>query len=192
MTAMAAGDHRAVFTFYAEFGPTVRSAAAREAHRQGAGHLGHDDLDGVALDFCLDLCRAAGRWHAGSALPWVWARRQLRHRLAEAAGQLAFTLDWVDPPEPARSDAPLDPDPLETLGSLARRDERCAALARTARHHPRDMRIFLLLSQQRSQGDPSPAGTVGRELGLSPVAVRKAASRQRARLRVPALDPIAA
>jgi hypothetical protein len=54
------------------------------------------------------------------------------------------------------------------------------------------MRIFLLLSQQHRQGDPSPAGTVGRELGLSPVTVRKAASRQRARLRVRALDPVAA
>jgi hypothetical protein len=192
MTAMAAGDARAVFTFYAEFGPTLRSAAASEARRQGAGHLGHDDLDGVALDFCLDLCRGAGRWHAGSALPWVWARRQLRHRVAEAAGQLAFTLDTVDPPEPARVDAPLDPDPLETLGALARRDKRCAALSHAARHHPRDMRILLLLSQQHHQGDPSPAHTVGREFGLSPIAVRKAASRQRARLRVPALDPMAA
>ena len=117
---MAAGDHRAVFTFYAEFGPTLRSMAASEARRQGAGHLGRDDLDGVALDFCLDLCRAAGRWHAGSALPWVWARRQLRHRVAEAAGQLAFPLDTVDPPEPTPITAPLDPDPLETLERLAR------------------------------------------------------------------------
>ena len=189
---MAAGDHRSVFTFYAEFGPTVRSMAASEAHRQGAGHLSRDDLDGVALDFCLDLCRAAGRWHAGSALPWVWARRQLRHRVAEVAGQLAFPLDTVDPPEPSRITAPLDPDPLETLATLAHSDQRCAALAHAARDHPRDMRIFLLLSQQRTQGDPSPAGTVGRELGLSPVAVRKAASRQRARLRVTALEPLAA
>jgi hypothetical protein len=182
MAAMATGDHRAVFTFYAEFGATLRRAVAVEALRQGAAHLGRDDHDGVALDFCLDLCRGAGSWHAGSALPWVWARRQLRHRVAEAAGQLAFPLDSVDPPEPTPVTAPFDPDPLETLEALARRDTRCVALAHAARDHPRDTRIFLLLSQQRSQGDPSPARTVGRHLGLSPVAVRKAASRQRARL----------
>jgi hypothetical protein len=122
----------------------------------------------------------------------VWARRQLQHRVAEAAGQLAFPIDTVDPPEPTPITAPLDPDPLETLHQLARRDQRCAALAHAARDHPRDMRVFLLLRQQNSQGDPSPAGTVGRELGLSPVVVRKAASRQRARLRVTALDPVAA
>jgi hypothetical protein len=192
MAAMAAGDHREVFTFYAEFGPTLRRMAASEARRQAAGHLGRDDLDGVALDFCLDLCRGAATWHAGSALPWIWARRQLRHRVAEAAGQLAFPIDAVDPPEPVPIHAPLDPDPLETLERLARRDRRCAALAHAARDHPRDMRVFLLLRQQRSQGDPSPAATVGRELGLSPVAVRKAASRQRARLRLTALQPVAA
>jgi hypothetical protein len=192
MAAMAAGDHQAAFRFHAEFGPTLRRAVAVEALRQGAGHLGPDDHDGVALDFCLDLCRAAGRWHAQGALPWVWARRQLRHRVAEAAGQLAFPLDTVDPPEPAPANAPLDPDPLETLEGLARRDTRCAALAHAARQHPRDMRVLLLLSQQRRQGDPSPAGTVGRELGLTPVAVRKAASRQRARLRVSAPESVAA
>ena len=192
MAAMAAGDRRAVFTFYVEFGPVIRRVVAVEALRQGAGHLGPDDHDGVALDFCLDLGRCASRWRPGRALPWVWARRQLRHRVAEAAGQLAFPLDAVDPAEPSPTRAALDADPLATLEGLAGRDKRCAAVADAARRHPRDARIFLLLSEQRSQGDPSPARTVGREIGLSPVAVRKAASRQRARIRLTAPDPVAA
>ena len=85
-----------------------------------------------------------------------------------------------DPPAVA---APTGDD-FDALAELAGRDSLVAllidALAEVC--SARDGQIFIAMKLQKVAGDPSPANTVAAERGLTPVNVRKVASRTRERL----------
>lgn len=190
MSRMASGDEAAAVTLFLEFGDAVKAAVRRHLRAQRAHHL-ERDLDGIALDVCLDLAARAGSWDpGGGALPWVWADRRVRGIVARHAGTYGRELDEAGPraraadeagPPPAFTGEDLDED--AALAALAARHPACALLADAlGRLAERDRRVFLLFETQKASGDPSPAVTTGAAHGLRPDNVRQIARRTRQRL----------
>lgn len=197
MASAARGEGDAVVALYMEFGGPIAAAMRRHLDDLGAHHVAADDLQGLVLDACIELCLRAGSWSpGGGALPWVWASRRLRMLASGFVGQWADELDEAsasrcsraavgvdDEPRWESGDADLDgqgdDDEIETLRSLAARrgDARllCEALATIASE--RNQRILLAYRLQASLGDPSPAITTGRRFGMQPAAVRQVVKR---------------
>ncbi len=186
MAWMATGDQAAAVALHEQFGDAIRAAVRRAASRQGA-RLGADEIDALALELCLDLVSRAPSWDPGGALPWIWAGRMITGLVAREVGTYGVGLD-VD-----RLPAATDPaawhgldgdavDHLERLAADAGRPVRLLAEALVLVASRRDAELLLRYAMQERQGDPSPSHTVARELGMRPPAVRKAASRVRARL----------
>lgn len=188
MAALADGDHAAAIALYHEFGGPIRAMVARRARRVGAYHLTPDDIEGMAVQFCLDLIGRADAWDpGGGALPWVWARKLLHDVVDREIGRYCAPLEGhPDPEDPGPVNAAPDDRPLdEVLADLARRNAVCRLLLRALAiaAAPRDAEMFLNYAVCQRAGDPSPSHTVGSAFGLTPVAVRKAVERVRRRLR---------
>ena len=193
MAAMAAGDHAAIFLLATEFRTPLAGAVRRHLRRMGVERVDAADLDGLVIDACIELSRVAGGWDpAGGALPWTWAERRISAAVAAHVGIHADHLDddthrvlAEQPAEPNGPAATEDPDPLLLLDRRAGRRPDCElvqeALGRVA--SARNQRIVLGVRLQAALGDPSPAGTVGREEGLQPDAVRQVVHRTRRALR---------
>lgn len=189
MAGLAGGDGVAVHELYEEFHRELAGVARALAASQGVPVLDADELDGLVVEIVLELAEVAGTWDAdGGALPWRWAARRLASTVARVIGQHHRPLDEVGLASLASASPVVgaaDEPPLATLARLADRDERCAQLldAVSAALSDRDADVWLRYRQQQLQGDPSPARTVGREVGLRPDAVRQIAARGRRRLR---------
>jgi hypothetical protein len=188
MARMASGDAGAAISLYLEFGSHVRAKVAKVARSQGARHLTADDLDGLAVDVCLDLLHRAGSWDPdGGALPWVWAQRRIVTRVASYVGRYGATYDDTVGRSDAVEDLAFAGDDAgedEALDRLAARSPECALLrdALAALVSVRDGRVFLQFTVQQDGGDPSPSVTVGAAFGLSPANVRQIVRRVRQRL----------
>jgi hypothetical protein len=188
MERLANDDPAAAITLYQEFGEPIRKAVARRARHIGAKHLSPEDIEGMALDFCLALIGRAGAWDPdGGALPWVWGVKLLNSVVDGHVGQYHGPLEGTEGPEDpgTRACAVDDRTLLEVLEDLGRRDPLCglllAALRRVAT--PRDIRILFDYCDARHAGDPSPSHTVGALYGVRPEVVRKVAQRVRNRVR---------
>lgn len=186
MQRMAAHETAAIFEFEGDFGAELRRVVASDLRRYGA-QPSRASLDALVVDACVVIYDVAGGWRGdGGAPPWVWARARIRAMVASWVGIHTAQLDdeRVTFPEPPI--APVDDnDDIEVLRQLAAKDLRVAvlqdALDAVATH--RGSRILIELSVQRSLGDPSPAHTVARRVGMKPDAVRQSAKRTRDRLR---------
>lgn len=193
MEAMAAGDRSAPFSLYVEFHPHLATALRRHLRQAGALAVGRDDLDGLILDTCLLLFAAAPGWDCAGALPWTWAAPRLRALVARFVDQRGRPLDLVidelaELPIPTTTgggDPEADRDPLGLLHRLAAEDPVCRSLeaALDESGSLRDQVIVLEMRMQALAGDPSPAVTIARQLGMKPDAVRQVAHRMRVRLR---------
>jgi hypothetical protein len=193
MRAMAHGQHAAIFLLATEFGPQIGAAMRRHLRRIGLEGVDAAELDGLVIDACIELSRVASGWDPdGGALPWTWAERRLRALAAAYVGIHADALDaerhehLAATAEAATATAdPSDPDVLELLDQLASRRPECAlvseALGRVT--NARNRGIVLDVRVQSALGDPSPATTVGRDVGLQPEAVRQVVHRTRRALR---------
>jgi hypothetical protein len=204
MAWMATGDEAAAVALYREFGDPIRKAAARRARNIGATYLTADDIDAMALDFCLDLVGRAGGWNpGGGALPWVWGRRLLHAVVDRMVGRYHLQLDPGSEPEdpgigPIGQAVDDDRSFVEVLEGLGRRNPLCALLRRALERvtSPRDRDIFLQYADCRAGHDPSPSHTLAARHGLTPAAVRKVVQRVRRRIltlaeREPEFAPLA-
>lgn len=185
MSAMAAGHTGAAFELYAEFGPVIRRVL--RAHLSDLrATVTDDELDGLVLDAVMALFDAAPAWRAdGGAMPWTWAERRLRALVASHVGQWADEFDDHHHDTEAPSGAPaIDGDDAVSLSVIARREPLVALLVEALAEacSERDGQVFIAVKLQAIAGDPSPANTIAAERGLTPVNVRKIASRTRARL----------
>ena len=189
MARMAAGDEAAAITLYHEFRGELVGFVGRLARSLGASHLTAEDLEGLAIDVCLDLVPRAGAWRPGGALPWVWATKAARSLVSQRIGQYGRPLDR-DPGEPGdRGEGPVfagpDPDEVETLARVARWMPECALLrdALAAVASDRNAAVFLFHRAQASAGDPEPGITTAGRFGLRHDNARKIVSRVTAAFR---------
>src|SRR4051812_7003161 len=191
MRAMARGQHAAIFLLATEFGPQIGGAMRRHLRRMGVEWVDAGELDGLVIDACIELSRVAAAWDpAGGALPWTWAERRLGALAAGYVGIHADVLDAERHEEAAAASDPgavdtADPDVLELLAGLASIRPDCALVSEALERvtNPRNRGIVLDVRVQSALGDPSPAGTVGREVGMQPEAVRQVVHRTRRALR---------
>jgi DNA-directed RNA polymerase specialized sigma24 family protein len=178
-------DRAAVVAFHLEFGPEVRRIVDFIAGRRRL-QVGDEDIDDLTFDACLAIADVASGWRAdGGALPWNWARRRIEGIVASQIGPAVRRLPRDYDVEDIISLAPVDDVDVSTaLARLAERDDRCALLltALDEELSPVDAEVWLRYRVQQQSGDPAPAATVGRQLGLRPPAVRQRASRARRRL----------
>ncbi len=197
MARLGRGEEVAVFDLLTRFGAPVRATLAAIAGDRGHRHLRGDDLDALTVEACFVIGRRARGWRPDGALPWTWARHRLVNLVDDWAG--ARTGPWRDhggepggepgagavDHAPARAYTGPEPDVLDTLGRLARRNPRCALLlAALVEAVPLvDREVLLRYVQQQAAGDPSPSHTVAADLGLPPPVVRQRACRARRRLR---------
>lgn len=189
MAAAAAGDAAAPWALLEAFGDRI--AACLRSLARADGLRIDDDLEGLLAEACLELADVAGSWRPdGGALPWTYAAPRLRAMLHRHAGPALVPLPPEDRADPRNwgEAAPGDDDPsLVVLARVA--DERgepaVVALrdALGAACSPADGELVLRYLQQKAAGDPSPAHTVGAQLGRRPDAVRQAFRRARTRLR---------
>ena len=181
-------DEAAVIELYQEFHDEIARVVGFLARRRQPA-VGADDVEAMVFDACLALARVAGAWRSdGGALPWVWARSRIvavvDAALPPPTAPLPADHDLVVAPPTLTGACAVDPDVSAVLARLAERDARVALLT-LALHESvglHDGGIWLRYRIQQQAGDPSPAHTVGDELGLRPPAVRQRASRARRRL----------
>ena len=193
MGRMAGGDDSAAFMLCLEYRRELTAAVRRAADHLGA-RLEPDDIDGLVVDVALALRRRAPGWDPQrGALPWTWARPLVVAVVSAHVGQYADELDGAALVGTAYESTAWegdDPDAVDVLSELAERDEACRlleeALAQVA--SSRTSEVLLRYAEQRRQGDPSPAHTVGDELEMQPPAVRQVVCRLRRRLLALASD----
>src|SRR4051794_24874863 len=181
-------DEAKVIELYQEFHAEIAAVVGFLA-RKRLRSITDEEVEAMVFDTCGMLGRVARSWRPdGGALPWVWARSRI---VALVGASLPLRHD----PLPDEHDLPPAPPLLSLAGTdepevdlvlerLALADERVALLV-VALHEAvgvRDGGIWLRYRMQQQAGDPSPAHTVGGELGLLPPTVRQRASRARRRL----------
>ena len=189
MAGLAAGDAAMVVALVDRFGGELRRTLIALARTAELRRPPDEELDGLVYDAALAIARVARAWRPdGGALPGVWARQRLLRVLWEAAGPPAILVAGLRVEQPAADDLSwrgTEPPALVVLAGAARRHAGAALVeeALTIAVRERDREVLLRHADQVGAGDPSPAVTVGRELGRSPDAVRQAVSRGRRRLR---------
>ena len=178
-------DRAALVPFYLEFGDEVRRVV-RHLVRRRERALDDDDVDNMTFDACASLAKVAAGWRPdGGALPWVWGRARIERVVDRHFGPITRPLPRFYDREERVVVAAHDEGKLSTaLATLAGRDEQCALLLSALEDtvSPEDAEVLLLYRVQQQSGDPAPADTVGRALGLKPPTVRQRASRARRRL----------
>jgi hypothetical protein len=187
MERMAGGDDSAAFMLCLEYRRELAAAVRRAADHLGT-RLDPDDIDGLVVDVALALRRRAAGWDPRrGALPWSWARPLVVSIVSKHVGQYANVLEEEGLPgavEESMAWVGADPDAVVVLSGLAERDEGCRLLAEALERvgTARTSEVLLRYAEQRRQGDPSPAHTVGDELEMQPPAVRQVVCRLKRRL----------
>lgn len=189
MAGLAAGDTAMVFALVERFGDELRRTLVALAAEAGLERPGRDDLEGLVYDAAVEIRRVATGWRFdGGALPWVWARARLLGVLRQASpppAELVADLALERPDESALAWQGEERPAVVVLCTVARRHPGAAMVAEALAIAVReaDREVLLRHADQVRAGDPSPAVTVGREVGRSPDAVRQAVSRARRKLR---------
>jgi len=195
MQGMAAGDAAFLFMFHERFA-TKLSWVVRDMVK-GMGRLDivqdSDEIAGLVLDACEVIFDRAAGWHPGGALPWNWAHRAIRSRVAVVIGhrqvELSEQCESVEGeaggPAAGDTDLTLDPTSLTAeIDALASADPRAGLLDRAMRSVgvERNQLICWQYGIQKALGDPSPAVTVGHMFDLEPGNVRQIFHRHRAKV----------
>lgn len=190
METMALRNPDGLFNLHREFWSPLAASLQCHLRRMGVDRIGEEDLDGLVLDACIVLFDVAPSWKPDGSLPWVWVHPRLIAVVTRFVGLhadhwSADQLDQLQESVGAPVVAPVDGDPLRILDGLGADDPLCHLLAEAFEEvgSARDRTILLEVKMQAQSGDPSPAVTVGAELGMRPEAVRQATHRARRRLR---------
>ena len=187
MAGLAAGDAAMEIALVYEFGSELAATVVALARADGLRAPHGEDLDGLVLDAAAEVAGIAGAWDpAKGALPWTFAKHRIRGALHRWTGPTTCLFDeetHTPPPPPPAWSGP-EGQACATLRRLAGLGHRCSlvqeALDRVVR--PADHELLLRWHEQVASGDPSPANTVGVEVGRSPAAVRQAVRRARVAL----------
>jgi len=212
MQGMAAGDAAFLFMFHERFASKLTWVVRDMVKSMGRLDIAHDadEIDGLVIDACEVIFLRAGGWHPGGALPWNWASRAIRsrvaagigHRLAEfddehnggeADGSASYCPDLeisgVEGEASSRAagatDLTPETDPLGAeIASLVFADPRAGLLDRAVRAVgvDRSQQICWQYGIQKALKDPSPAVTVGRMFDLEPGNIRQIFRRHRAKV----------
>lgn len=190
MQRMVDGDPAAVFALATHHGARVAGVVRRHLRACGVDRVAKEDLDGLVLDACMVLRDVAPAWRVGGALPWWWAQGRIRSVVSAWVGVHADPLDerWapIAGHEGAASAVTHDEPVAETFARLVVDVPLVGLVAeacRAARVDELALECLLDYSMQQHQGDPSPAHTLAARYGVTPQALRKRISRDRARLR---------
>lgn len=183
MAQMAGGDRAFVVSFLQHFGVELERRV-----RSIVGGMGRvdilrdsDEIDGLVTDAAFVIMEAAPGWDpAGGALPWNWADRAIRSRVAVAVGhRVVESAEDCESEVSATGTAGVVDLGSDDLHTLAESHPPIAlaleAVARVA--NERDGGVFLGMRLQKRLGDPSPSHTVAAEFQLTPDNVRKIHSR---------------
>lgn len=189
MMRIAAGDHAAIFDLFDDYRVRLRATVRRHLRACGVDAPDPDDVDGLALEACLELASVATAWRPDGAMPWIWAGSRVRAVVVRHVGIHADSTDdrptlvaSIEAPRAAAcTESPLD----EQFRALAARCEivRLFDAARCRAGLTDDeLWAYLRYRMQKAQGDPSPAHTVAPEYGVTPQTMRKRMSRATRRL----------
>jgi hypothetical protein len=209
MAALAAGEHHRVVELVDDFGGQLRAAVHRHLRSFGRHDLvgRSDDVDYLVWTAALVVLDRAASWDPAGAMPWTWADKAIRSAIGQDIGHATLPFDDVDPygdapnapppppppPHAAGGDLPVaagSDDGLAELRALGRYDDRFLLLVEALGivGRARDRAAHVQYGVQKHLGDPSPALTVGREMGLRPDHVRQIDRRMRVRLQRLAQD----
>lgn len=195
MARIADGDDAACWTLHERFGHRISAVMRRHVAAMGVVHIGADDLAGLTAEACMTIADVAGSWSPeGGATPWHYARGRLVQLARVHVGQHADELDDVtagihDHRVSLRAvpDPPGDePGVADLLARIVETHERAALLNAAfdaVGASARDRHLLIEHGWQEAEGDRSPATTLAGQYGMSEVAVRKAVSRLRGKIR---------
>ncbi len=209
MQGMAAGDAAFLFMFHERFATKLTWIVRDMVKSMGRLDIATDpdEIDGLVIDACEVIFERAAGWRSGGALPWNWASRAIRSRVAAGIGHRLVEFDDQHDGDDTISHAPileaggvegeassraagaadltLDTDPLVAeIAALVRADPRAGLLDRAMRAvgGERNRRICWQYGIQKALGDPSPAVTVGHMFDLEPGNIRQIFRRHRAKV----------
>ena len=184
-------DVAAVVPFVDAFGDRLAGVVRRILTDFGRRDLlGDDDVGGLVWDVALVIAARAGSWRPDAALPWSWAFAAVRSEVARSIGHAGADVDTELLDAEVAAGGRAAPPVLGTvrevdLAELARRHPDVALLTEALDElgiSDLHRRVHVEYRIQSSLGDPSPAHTVGDELGLSPANVRQIDRRVRQKL----------
>lgn len=183
--AALAADRAAVVPFVETYGDQLAAVVRRHLRGLGRGDVlaDRDEVQGLVWEVALVLQENAAGWRPGGALPWNWAARAIRSRIAAYVGHAQVELDpdrlgeRATPPATARHEVDFDhaADHDRLLGLVR---EALAEVAASDRNRA----VHLEYRLQKALGDPSPARTVGSLFGLHDANVRQIDRRVRRQL----------
>ena len=187
MQSLADGDDAAVFVLYEEFGGQLRAAVRRQL-RNLQVPAERELVDDLVVEAAFVVQDVAGAWRPdGGALPWVWAERRIARRVTVWIGQHTtdVDLDGMGLRDESLAVSAADPDEADTLSELAVVHPQVALLeqAMTEALSVRERTILLAYEACRADGDPSPANTLSRQLGLTAANVRQITKRAKDKVR---------
>ena len=188
--AMAAlvADEAMVVAFVATYGDRLANVVRKHLRELGRRDLTRDkaEVQGLVWDVALLLHDTGAAWDPAGALPWSWAHRPIRSRVALVIGhaQADIDPDRLDEQLAGTAAPPLLGGAVD-FDDLADADELLGLYRDALREVPvRDLhrRAHREYRIQKGLGDPSPSKTVGAELGLSEANVRQIDRRVRLKL----------
>ncbi len=184
MAGMAEGDPAFLFAFVDVYGEKVRWVVRGILADMGRRDLlaSTDELDGLTLDACEVIFRRASGWRPGGAKPWTWAFKAIRAEVVRSIGHRVVELQGdedIDGEAGSRDDNAVVDLTGDDLGVLMQRHAAVrlldAAIRSVGTAAVQD--LYWEYRIQQGLGDPSPAHTVGRRVGKTPMAVRQACKR---------------
>lgn len=188
MARLALRDGIALLELCDEFGNQLRHTVRRGLERLKVAPR-PELVDELVMEAALIVQQTARGWDLdGGAKPWVWAERRIFARISAYIGQHHDELDLGAGTDteaaPVLRDRSDVEDEWTTLEALASRRPELQLLeaALTTAATMADRALLLSYEALKVDGDPSPANTLGAELGMAPATVRQRVRRTKVRV----------